>query len=284
MNSDCETACSGAVWSGPVIGVVQTPFAEKFGAPRQAGVVPAAEGWVRLHPPYDRQEALVGLEQCSHLWLLYGFNRVSAATEASLTVRPPRLGGNRRLGVFATRSPFRPHPVGLSAVRLLAVHPGRAGRSPHPGHLHVAGVDLVDGTPLLDIKPYLPWADALKDARCGWADDRPTGLVDLPLRFSDAAKRELEACEKFHSGFRVLLQQTLCADPRPSYQNHQDGRDYGMALAGIHVRWRVYSEAILVLELAAGEAGPRIVSGASDRAAACELRPAAGPRERKAGS
>ncbi len=245
-------------WQGPVIGVVRTPYDAKFGAPRQPGLAPAAEGRIHLHPPFDRQEALRGLEQCSHLWLIYGFHQVPPVTDdgaSRLTVRPPRLGGNERVGVFATRSPFRPHPIGLSVVRLLSLHPGRDGRHKPCGHLRVAGVDLVDGTPLLDIKPYLPWADAIPDAHCHWAGTEPEGLVGAGYEVSPPAAAALARIAARRPGFAALLEQTLRADPRPSYHVPipEPDRRWRMTLDGVEVGWRVDGSGIHVDELSFGD-------------------------------
>lgn len=243
-------------WRGPVIGVVRTPYGDKFGAPRQPGLATAAEGRIVLRPPFDREEALRGLDQCTHLWLIYGFHRVAVPDEtARLTVRPPRLGGNERLGVFATRSPFRPHPLGLSVVRLLSVHPGREGSNGQRGHLHVAGVDLVDGTPLLDIKPYLPWADSVADARCAWAPAEPVGLADAHYSMTPNAEAELRRVELRRPGFAELLEQTLRADPRPSYHAAQSSRVYRLTLDGVQVGWRVDESGIQIVEASGEGAG-----------------------------
>ena len=146
------------------IGVVRTPFVEKFGIPRQGGLVDEVHATLELDAPYNREEAWRGIDGFSHLWLLTWFHADKGA-EAALTVRPPRLGGNARMGVFATRAPYRPNPVGLSLVRLLRVErlAGDAVR------IHVAGADVLDGTPLLDVKPYVPYVEALPQALGGFA-------------------------------------------------------------------------------------------------------------------
>ena len=163
------------------IGYIRTPFREKFGVPRQPGLATAAQGVLELAPPFDRPESLEGLEGFSHVWLLWRFHlAVRKSEDWSPTVRPPRLGGNRRLGVFATRSPFRPNPLGLSAVRLLAVE-RRACR------LVLGGVDLVDGTPVFDIKPYAPYTDSIPDAAGGFADASPEAR--LCVMFSAEAQK-----------------------------------------------------------------------------------------------
>lgn len=210
------------------IGVIASCFDEKFGTPRQPGLAPAASAELILSPPFDAPECLRGLEECSHVWLLFGFH-LSAAQGWSPTVRPPRLGGNRRLGVFATRSPFRPNPIGLSVVELagLIEEPSRRG-------LRLRNHDLVDGTPVFDIKPYLPYSDALPQAQppAGFAAPPPR----LPVRFSAAAEAALAECEP---QFRQLLIDTLALDPRPAYRQSQDSAEYGVSLSGRNIRWRM---------------------------------------------
>lgn len=210
------------------IGVIRSCFDAKFGTPRQPGLVPSASAELILLPPYDQPGCLRGLEGCSHVWLLFLFH-ASAGQGWAPTVRPPRLGGNRRIGVFASRSPFRPNPIGLSAVELegLIERPGARG-------LRLRNHDLVDGTPVLDIKPYLPYSDSLPQARA------PAGFEQAPDRrrvvFSAAAEADLHGAP---AELRLLIEQTLALDPRPAYRQGESGRLHGMALAGCNVRWRV---------------------------------------------
>ena len=155
------------------IAIVHSCFKEKFGIPRQAGLIPEARGSLEVLPPYDRPEAFRELEGYSHLWLLWVFDALQPELETTApgwrpTVRPPRLGGNRRVGVFASRSPFRPNPIGLSLVRLLAIDYATPGIS-----LQLQGLDLLEGTPVLDINPYLPYADRAAEARAGFAPEAP---------------------------------------------------------------------------------------------------------------
>lgn len=203
---------------------LKSVFSDKFGIPRQSGQVEEARGEVILRPAYARAEAVRGLDDCSHIWLLFECHRADGWRP---TVRPPRLGGNRRIGVFASRSPFRPNPIGLSVVRLEGVDVTNGVR------LHVSGVDILDGTPILDIKPYLPWADAIPEAT-GFAVDAPSSL---PVRMSDEALSALEQCDP--SGERRrLIEKLLALDPRPAY--HSDaGRTYASEVDGLTVRWRV---------------------------------------------
>jgi tRNA-Thr(GGU) m(6)t(6)A37 methyltransferase TsaA len=210
------------------IGVVRSCFGEKFGIPRQPGLVPEAEAVVELFPPYDRPEAVEGLDGFSHVWLIFVFHGVGG--HAGLTVRPPRLGGNRRLGVLASRSMFRPNPIGLSAVRLDGVEI-RAGRA----RLRVSGVDLLDGSPILDVKPYLPYADSLPDARGGYAPSAPGAALEVA--FTSRAQAFL-AARPDGEKLRRLIEAVLSLDPRPAYRAADEGdRVYGMRLQDLDVRW-----------------------------------------------
>ena len=222
------------------VAVIRSPFEEKFGIPRQPGLVPRAHGEVRLLEPYRDPVMLRGLEGFSHVWLTVRFDR--CVTQGwRPTVRPPRLGGNAEVGVWASRSPFRPNFLGLSVVRLLEVVPG-----PDP-LLHVAGIDLLDGTPVFDIKPYLPYADAVADPRAGFAPIAPAAT--LSVVFSATAERDLASLED-PLGMRALVAELLALDPRPAYRRGaMPGRVYGMRLAGRNVRWRVTGSEVEVLDL-----------------------------------
>ena len=222
------------------IGVIHSCFREKFGIPRQAGLVPAARATLELLPPYSQPAAVRGLEGFSHLWLIFVFHGVPAGRWQA-TVRPPRLGGNRRLGVFATRSPFRPNPIGLSAVKLerIAIHQGQAV-------LHLAGVDLLEGTPVLDIKPYLPYADRIAEASGGFAPEAPT--TGLTVDFSPAARA---FCAAWPEGdLQELIRQILRQDPRPAYERTDlEPQAYGMKLYHLDVRWETRGRAAYVTEI-----------------------------------
>ena len=210
-------------------------FSEKFGIPRQSGLVEELSARVVFEPLYRDPSALRGLEGFSHVWLIWEFSQ--ARREGwSPTVRPPRLGGNRRLGVFATRSPFRPNPIGLSCVRLVEV---RQDRELGPV-LTVAGADLLDGTPIYDIKPYLPYADCRPEAVGGFAA-RPKG-ADLEVECPP------ELLEAVPADKRAGLLAVLAQDPRPQYQDDPD-RVYGMAFAGMEVKFRVAGDALIVTEI-----------------------------------
>lgn len=222
------------------IGVIHSCFREKFGIPRQPGLVPAARATLELLPPYNRPEAVRGLEDFSHLWLIFVFHGIPAGRWQP-TVRPPRLGGNQRLGVWATRSPFRPNPIGLSVVRLerVAISHGQV-------FLHLAGVDLLDGTPVLDIKPYVPYADGIPDATSGFAPSAPEAA--LAVEFSPAAAA---FCAAWPSGdLRELITQTLRQDPRPAYERElTPQRRYGMKLYDFDLHWEMRGDTALVIEI-----------------------------------
>ncbi len=222
------------------IGFVRSCFREKFGIPRQPGLVPAARAILELLPPCSQPTAVRGLEGFSHLWLIFVFHGIPTGRWRA-TVRPPRLGGNRRLGVFATRSTFRPNPIGLSAVKLerIAIHRGRVT-------LHLAGVDLLDGTPVLDIKPYLPYADRIAEATGGFASDAPALLPSVD--FSPAAS---EFCAAWPGGdMRELISQVLRQDPRPAYQRADPTpQGHGMKLYNLDVRWETRDGVAYVTEI-----------------------------------
>ena len=218
---------------------IRSDFAGKFGVPRQSGLVEALEALVVFEPAYRDPAALRGLEGFSHVWLLWVFDR--AVREGwSPTVRPPRLGGNARLGVFATRSPFRPNPIALSAVTLAGMEETREWGTV----LRVRGADLMDGTPILDIKPYLPYADCRPEALGGFAAAAPDGealAVECPA----------ELWEKVPPDRREALRAVLALDPRPKYQD-DPGRVYGFGFAGLEVRFSVEGEVLRVREILEG--------------------------------
>jgi tRNA-Thr(GGU) m(6)t(6)A37 methyltransferase TsaA len=227
-------------WALETIARVRSPYREKFGIPRQAGLVEAAVGWIVMLPPYDAPEMFAGLRDFSHIWVSFIFHGTRGRGWRR-RVRPPRLGGNRRMGVFATRSPFRPNHLGLSLVELLAIEQGSGVR------LRVAGLDLLDGTPVVDLKPYLPYADARPDALAGFAAERPADA--LPVRFTGPADRVL-ARRADGETLRRLIVQTLALDPRPAYRSEGEStRVYGLPLIDVDVRWRVRTGVVEVCEL-----------------------------------
>ena len=202
---------------------IYNDYTEKFGIPRQSGLNQALISRIVMEPAYRAPEAFRGIEAYSHLWLIWEFSQVPEEAPFSPTVRPPRLGGNTRLGVFATRSPFRPNRLGLSCVELIRVE-----ESPEGPLLLVAGADLMNGTPIYDIKPYLPYADAVPDARVNEALSRPRLQVDIPA--------ELEA--RIPEEKREALKEMLALDPRPAYQEDPE-RVYGVKFGGMDVQFRV---------------------------------------------
>lgn len=215
-----------------VIARVSNDFTEKFGVPRQSGLSESAVSRVILEPEYKNPDALRGLEGFSHIWLIWGFDRVRQ-TGWSPTVRPPRLGGNERMGVFATRSPFRPNRLGLSCVRLVSVDRERC-------ELTVAGADMTDGTPIYDIKPYIKYADLKPDAVCGWADAAPERKVEVIF------PNDLLAL--LPEDKRSAASEILSMDPRPSYHDDPE-RVYGMEYGGFDIRFTVKKGILEVLAI-----------------------------------
>lgn len=212
------------------LGEIETDFKEKFGAPRQAGLV-GSRGVLRLGP--EMAPAVEGLEGFSHVWLIWWFSQSQGWKPR---VRPPRLGGQKKIGVFASRAPYRPNPIGLSVVELLAIRLG------DDVELEFGGVDLVHGTPILDIKPYLPYADAVAGATSGWAPGPPQVR---PVRFSAAA----DAAVGERPALRALIVETLGLDPRPAWAPAADPRTYGTRLRDVDVRWRIDEEGVEVLSV-----------------------------------
>ena len=214
---------------------IRTDFGTKFGVPRQSGVVEALTARIVFEPPYRNPDALRGLEDFSHLWLIWHFSQVKQESFAP-TVRPPRLGGNARMGVFATRSPYRPNPIGLSSVKLVSVE----YHTPDGPVITVAGADLMDGTPIFDVKPYLAYTDSHPDAVGGFIE----GLTDRSVTVDcDPA-----LLAPLPDDVRVRLLSTLAHDPRPTYQNDPD-RVYGMNFAGYNVRFTVADGVLTLREI-----------------------------------
>lgn len=213
---------------------VRSDFKEKFGIPRQSGLVPETLSRIVFDEGFRREEALRGIEGFSHLWIIWVFS-ANRQVPWSPTVRPPRLGGNRRIGVFATRSPYRPNPIGLSCVKLDRVEQTKEGPV-----LVVRGADLMDGTPVLDIKPYLPYADRIDGATGGFTDENEKRK--LTVVFPQPLKEKIDP-DKIKALYGVLEQ-----DPRPSYQQ-DDGRVYGVSFSGWNIRFRVSSLELTVVEV-----------------------------------
>lgn len=213
---------------------LRSDFVEKFGIPRQSGLAPSARARIVFEPDFRSPEAVRGLEEVSHIWLIWQFSKARREVW-SPTVRPPRLGGNRRLGVFATRSPFRPNSLGLSAVRLERVEP----EGPEGPVLHVLGADLLDGTPIFDIKPYLRYADSIPQAEGGFADQMEEKLltVSLPPELGERLGTE-----------RAALKEILAHDPRPAYQEDPE-RVYGLRYGKWNLRFTVRNGTLLVTDV-----------------------------------
>lgn len=211
------------------IAYFRSPVKEKFGLPRQAGLAPDLMGQVVLESDYNASEALRGLEGFDYIWLLWGFN-LNRSVSHSSTVRPPRLGGNERIGVFASRSPFRPNPIGLSSVRIEGIN---------GAVITVSGADLADGSPIYDIKPYIPYTDSHPDARDGFVGEK--AWKSLEVSFPENLD-EWGLSEQDILALREILEQ----DPRPQYQNDPD-RIYGLSFAGRNIRFSVNEGTLAVL-------------------------------------
>lgn len=214
------------------IGEIRSPYAEKFAVPRQPGLVTAAKATIVLNGDYAVPETTRGLDGFSHIWVLFLFHQNLAQGWQPL-VRPPRLGGNQKVGVFATRSTFRPNGIGMSVVKLLGIE-----QHHQQTLLHVEGGDWVQGTPVIDIKPYVPYADALPEAQAGFAQHAPAAA--MAVRFSSAAKRSIEQLADSYPQLEQLITQVLQQDPRPAYhQQKVTDKVYGVRLYDLNVQWQV---------------------------------------------
>ncbi|MCG8640927.1 MAG: tRNA (N6-threonylcarbamoyladenosine(37)-N6)-methyltransferase TrmO [Desulfobacterales bacterium] len=235
------------------IGEIRSCFKEKFGIPRQSNLVADAPGTLLFYPEFAREEAVRSLDGFSHVWILFLFHKTGTWSTDSWSpgpwspgpwspmVRPPRLGGNKKVGVFASRSPFRPNPVGLSCLALKSI--GMTERGPA---LHLAGVDILDRTPVLDVKPYLPYSDALPHARDGFAGSLPK--PGLTVVFSDRAAARIRERAAEIPNLEAVLRGILENDPRPAYRGNTDpDRIYGIRLYDMDIKWRVAGEAVTVV-------------------------------------
>ena len=229
------------------IAYFRSPLTSKFGIPRQSGVVEDLIGEIVFEPEYSSPDAIRGLEGFDYIWLIWGFS-ANKHEQRGLTVRPPRLGGNERLGVFATRSPFRPNPIGLSCVKLVSQNdsainesaPSLRGRAGGEAVLFVLGADLMDGTPIYDIKPYIPYADAHPDARGGFTDNNDWQPLEVII--------PEEIANTFSPTELSSLRGVLSQDPRPQYHNDPN-RIYGMPFAGRDVKFKVEGNTLTVHSL-----------------------------------
>ncbi len=214
------------------IAIIKTDFTDKFGIPRQSGRAPSLIGKIIFEKEFKNGECLKSIEEFSHLWLIFGFSE-AIKDSFSPTVRPPRLGGNKKVGVFASRSPFRPNSLGLSSVKLEKIEKTEVGIV-----LTVSGADLLDGTPIYDIKPYLPFTDCHADAKGGYADNAANYKLNVVI--SDEFSKLL--------GDKLTpLIECLEDDPRPSYQ--EDGREYGMSFAGFEIKFKVSGKTLTILSV-----------------------------------
>ena len=218
-----------------IIARMKSDFPDKFGIPRQSGIVQSLTATIVFEPEYRNMDALRGLEDFSHLWIIWQFSK-AVRDHWSPTVRPPRLGGNTRMGVFATRSPFRPNAIGLSSVKILSIEQ----TNEYGPVIHVSGADLMDGTPIFDIKPYIPYSDCHTDATGGFTDSAADFILTVEiapelLRLVPEEKQQ-------------ALMDVLSHDPRPSYQNDSE-RVYGLSFADLNIRFRVCEKVLTVLEI-----------------------------------
>jgi tRNA-Thr(GGU) m(6)t(6)A37 methyltransferase TsaA len=223
------------------IGVIQTPFSEKFGIPRQPRLTPDVKSTVILHPQYSSLEAVDGLQEATHLWLIFVFSECYKKGWKN-KVRPPRLGGNKKVGVFATRSPFRPNPIGMSAVKLESI-----SQLNNQLIIEVSGADLLNNTPILDIKPYIPYSDNIENAQNQLADTFTP--LEQPIFFSSQAQ---QACEIYRQekseSLSLMIEQVLRCDPRPAY-HCDNSREYGVSLYNFNIRWQITAQRIDVLTI-----------------------------------
>ncbi len=240
----------GEVFEFSAIGRVQSPFKDKFGIPRQPGLVSQAKGIIKINDDPDLKTALRSLEEFSHLWIVFVFHE-HGGRNWKPSIRPPRLGGARKVGVLASRSPHRPNPIGLSAVTLKKVD----FDAPGGPELHVSGLDLLDDTPVLDIKPYIPYADSVPEANAGWAS---APIPRHPVHFTAEAEQEIKTRDpKDEKNLRALIIEVLELDPRPAFQKRQLpledsktwGTRYGFDLLGSDIKYEIREDGFWVYKL-----------------------------------
>jgi tRNA-Thr(GGU) m(6)t(6)A37 methyltransferase TsaA len=232
------------------IGVARTPFTQRFGIPRQPGLVPEAKGILKMDPNPDFKHALKTLNEFTHLWVIWVFHD-HGGKKWKPTIRPPRLGGKAKVGVLSSRSPHRPNPIGLSVVKIERIDLDAKGGA----EIHVQGVDLMDGTPILDIKPYLPYADSVPDAGSGWAHEE---IKKTPVHFEPLALKKIAAIEAAGSTqLKDLIEQLITIDPRPGFQktdlppdaDHAQGTDFGLLVKEYDVKWKIENHEFVVYDL-----------------------------------
>ncbi len=228
-------------YSISAVGHIQSPYKQKFAIPRQPRLVPEAKAKLIFAPDFNREEFVRGIDEFTHIWLLFRFHE-TADKGYSAMVRPPRLGGNERKGVFATRATFRPNAIGMSAVKLEGIEYKNGQLS-----LLLAGIDLLDGTPIIDIKPYLPYSDAMLDASAGFADTRPE--TQMSVEFTPEVTLFIEQQTQYPDLLN-FISNVLKQDPRPAYKKQKNGeQSYGMTLYDYNIRWQVNGEHNLVTSI-----------------------------------
>lgn len=224
------------------IGSVSSPYKEKFAIPRQPGLVSSAKGSITLLGDANTVDVIRGLEAFSHIWVIFVFHGTQDQGWKPL-VRPPRLGGNAKIGTLATRSTFRPNPIGMSVVKLDSIEVLNNPKSTSQAKsviLNISGLDLLDGTPVLDIKPYIPYSDAIINAEASYAQETPEKTISIS--FNDEAKHSLQILNKKYPALEAFIRQILEQDPRPAYkQNKKDDKVYGMALYNLNIQWQFVS-------------------------------------------
>jgi len=232
------------------IGIAHTPFTQRFGIPRQPGLVPEAKGILKMNGHPDFQFALRRLEEFSHVWVVFVFH-AHGGNKWKPTIRPPRLGGKEKVGVLSSRSPHRPNPIGLSVMELEKIDFNAKGGP----ELHVRGVDLLDGTPILDLKPYIPYADSVPHANSGWAHEE---IKKTPVFFEPLALDKLNEIEKSECpDLKKLVEQLLTIDPRPGFQRkdlppeaeHSQGKDFGLLVKSYDIKWKIEDHRFVVYDL-----------------------------------
>jgi len=222
------------------IGIIHSPFKEKFGVPRQAGLAPHATGEIELFKKFSGQDIVKGLEDFERIWVIFHFHLTPESEYKARMVRPPRLGGNNKMGVFATRSPFRPNSLGLSCFKLGDIS-HRLGQT----FIQISGLDVVEGTPVLDIRPYLPEVDSHPSSRAGWTEGLEQRL-DLPVIFSNIANSSLNDLPE-KDRLKILIKEYLCLDPRPSYR--KDQQVYANRISDFDIKWQILENQIMVLDI-----------------------------------
>jgi len=226
------------------IGILHSPFKEKFGIPRQAGLIQSAHAHIEFFSPYNDANAFKGLDTFSHIWITFGFHQNNVDKWRPL-IRPPRLGGNAKIGVFASRSSFRPNGLGMSVVKLINIETANNTTS-----LKVDCPDILDGSPIFDVKPYIQYSDSIENARCGFAQDTP--VAKLSVKFTAQSIIDLEYLKsEYGEEIGCLIKETLSFDPRPAYHQAQkdNSREYGIRLYDLNVRWKATIDCAEVLSI-----------------------------------